>query len=188
MTHPIVLAAKAAYGELTNEEAKAFFKSTAISHTLLVAFYCMEAVYWTVEAGRLMRTFVDSFSTPEEAPTAPVVIAGLLCPAKESPITTQAIATNQQKLEQHITQTLRDKYNVQSNQESDEVGSQSSGQATVEPLQEPVPSEAHSHPQATKAVSTRPRKPRAASGDTGKAKTKTPSGRVPQSRGTVSQK
>jgi hypothetical protein len=186
MTHPIILAAKAAYGELTNEEAKAFFKSTALSHTLLVAFYCMEAVYWTVEAGRLMRTFVDSFSTPE--PEA-VQIAGLLCPAKESPITTQAIATNQQKLEQHITQTIRGIYdNVQFSKTSDEVGSQPSGQATVGVGKEPVPSEADTHQKTEKAVSPRTRKPRAASGDTGKTKAKTTSSRVPRKSGAVSQK
>jgi hypothetical protein len=185
MTHPIILAAKAAYGELTKEEAKAFFKATALSHTLLVAFYALETVYWTVEAGRITRSFVDSFSTPE--PEA-VQIAGLLCPAKESPITTQAVVSNQQKLEQHITQTLRDKYNVQSNQESDEVGDDTNGQAIVGVGKEPIPDQTNTHPQATKAVSTRTRKPRAASGDKQQAKTKTPQSRVPRSRGTVSQK
>jgi hypothetical protein len=185
MTHPIILAAKAAYGELTTEEAKAFFKATALSHTLLVAFYCMEAVYWTVEAGRITRRFVDSFSTPE--PEA-VQIAGLLCPAKESPITTQEIATNQQKLEQHITNTIRGIHNVQSNQESDEVGNDSSGQAIVGVGKEPIPDQTNTHQKTEKAVSTRTRKPRAASGDTGKAKDPASKSRVPRKSGAVQEK
>jgi hypothetical protein len=187
MTHPIILAAKAAYGELTTEEAKAFFKATALSHTLLVAFYCMEAVYWTVEAGRITRRFVDSFSTPE--PEAPVIIAGYLMPAKdEPPITTAAVVTNQQKLEQHITNTIRGIHNVQSNQESDEVGNDSSGQAIVGVGKEPIPDQTNTHQKTEKAVSTRTRKPRAASGDTGKAKDPASKSRVPRKSGAVQEK
>jgi hypothetical protein len=188
MTHPIVLAAKAAYGELTNEEAKAFFKATALSHTLLVAFYALEAVYWTVEAGRITRRFLDSFNPPPASEA--VTIAGLLCPAQdEPPITTEAVVTNQQKLEQHIINTIKGIYdNVESNQESDEVGSQSSGQATVGVGQEPIPDQTDTHQKTTKAVSTRTRKPRAASGDKQQAKDPAPKSRVPRSRGAVSQK
>ena len=168
MTHPIVLAAKAAWGELTTEEAKAFFKSTAVCHTLLVAYYALETVHWTVEAGRLTRRFVDSFnSMPQEAPT----IAGLLPPTKdELPITTAAIVTNQQKLEQHIIQTLQDKFNVQSNQESDQVGQESSSEA----LQEPVLLQPDPHQKTKEAATPRQRKPRGstASGNGGQSSNK----------------
>jgi hypothetical protein len=185
--NPWINAAKAVHAEIVSDEAIAFYKATALSHTLMVAFYALEAVYWTVEAGRITRRFLDSFSTPAHEA---VTIAGLLCPAQdEPPITTEAVVTNQQKLEQHITQTLRGIYdNVESNQESDEVGSQSSGQTTLGVGQEPIPDQTDTHQKTTKAVSTRPRKPRAASGDTGKAKNPAPKSRVPRSRGAVSQK
>ena len=189
MTHPIILAARAAYGELTTEESKAFFKSTALEHSMLTLFYLLEAVYWTVEAGRITRRFLDSFTTPE--PEA-VTIAGYLMPAQdEPPITTQAVVTNQQKLENHITQTLRGKYNVQSNQSGNELH-QEGGQDSLELHQGSV----HDNPSVvSRDIPTTPqtkpprtRKPRAASGDTGKTKAKTTSSRVSRSRGAVSQK
>jgi hypothetical protein len=190
MTHPIVLAAKAAYGELTNAEAKSFFKSTALEHSMLTMFYFLEAVYWTVEAGRITRRFLDSFSTP--APEA-VTIAGLLCPAQdEPPITTEAVVTNQQKLEQQIINTIKGIYdNVESNQSGNELhqegGQDSLGlhQGSVHDIAPVVPRDIPATPQ-TKPPRTR--KPRAASGDTGKAKAKTTSSRVPRKSGAVSQK
>lgn len=178
MTHPIVLAAKAAWGELTTEEAKAFFKSTAVCHTLLVAFYALEAVHWTVEAGRLTRRFVDSFnSMPQEAPTAEVVIAGLLMPAsvQTPPITTEAVLSNQQKLNGFIAKGIQDY--VQSNQESDQVGQESSSEA----LQEPVLLQPDPHQKTKEAATPRQRKPRGstASGNGGQSSNKpNPEGRV----------
>jgi hypothetical protein len=171
MKHPIALAAKAAYVELTTVEAKSFFKSTAVEHSLLTMFYFLEAVHWTVEAGRITRSFVDSFSTQE-------AIAGLLCPAEdEPPITTEAVVTNQQKLEQQITNTLREiQNNVQISEVSMEVHEESS-EVSMEPISEPIPSKADTH--QTEPVPTRTRKPRATSGDRGQSSNKpNPEGRV----------
>jgi hypothetical protein len=183
MKHPIALAAKAAYVELTTVEAKSFFKSTAVEHSLLTMFYFLEAVYWTVEAGRITRGFVDSFSTPKPSTTT---IAGLLCPAQDiPPITTEAVViqSNQQKLEQQITNTLREiQDNVKSNQESDEVSMevhQISSEVGLEPIPEHVPSEADDHQKTEEAVPTRTRKPRAFSGNRGQSSNKpNPEGRV----------
>jgi hypothetical protein len=184
--NPWINAAKAAKAEIVSEEAIAFLKATALSHTLLVAFYALEAVYWTVEAGRITRSFVDSFSTPEESQET---IAGLLCPAQDiPPITTEAVVTNQQKLEQQITNTLRDNQdNVKSNQKSIEVSMEvhsESSEVSLEPIPEHVPSEADDH--QTQPVPTRKQKPRASSGDRVQAKTKTTSSGVPRKSGAVS--
>jgi hypothetical protein len=189
--NPWINAAKAAKAEIVSEEAIAFLKATALSHTLLVAFYALEAVYWTVEAGRITRSFVDSFSTSEGSKTT---IAGLLCPAQDiPPITTEAVViqSNQQKLEQQITNTLREiQDNVKSNQESDEVSMevhQIIGEESLEPIPEPIRSETDDHQKTEEAVPTRTHKPRASSGNRVQAKTKTTSSRVPRKSGAVSQ-
>jgi hypothetical protein len=177
--NPWINAAKAAKAEIVSEEAIAFLKATALSHTLLVAFYALEAVYWTVEAGRITRGFVDSFSTPEESQET---IAGLLCPAQDiPPITTEAVVvqSNQQKLEQHITNTIKGIYDhVQISEVSMEVH-QISGEVSLEPIPEPIPSQSDDHQKTEKAVPTRTRKPRASSGDRGQSSNKpNPEGRV----------
>lgn len=165
MTHPIILAARAAIKELTTEEAKVFFKATALEHSMLTMFYFLEAVYWTVEAGRLTRCFVDSFNPPP-APEA-VKIAGLLCPAQDdSPITTAAVITNQQKLEQHIVKTLQGIYD---HEFCTEIGSMDcdSAQPIVEQVDEPgegvllLPS-GSPEPSDSDSVPTRQRKSRGA--------------------------
>jgi hypothetical protein len=174
--NPWINAAKAAKAELVSEEAIAFLKATALSHTLLVAFYALEAVYWTVEAGRITRGFVDSFSTPKSSQET---IAGLLCPAQDiPPITTKAVViSNQQKLEQHITNTIKGIYNnVQSNQESDEVGDEPVGEAIVGMGEELVPDQVNTH--QTQPVPARKQKPRASSGDRVQAKDPVTAGRV----------
>jgi hypothetical protein len=177
MKHPIALAAKAAYVELTTVEAKSFFKSTAVEHSLLTMFYFLEAVYWTIEAGRITRGFVDSFSVPEESTTT---IAGLLCPAQDiPPITTEAVVvqSNQQKLEQHITQTLREiQDHVKSNQESDEVGDEPVGEAIVGMGEESVPDQINTY--QAQPVPTRKQKPRASSGNRVQAENPAPKSRV----------
>jgi hypothetical protein len=179
--NPWINAAKAAKAEIVSEEAIAFLKATALSHTLLVAFYALESVYWTVEAGRITRSFVDSFSTPEESQET---IAGLLCPAQDiPPITTEAVViqSNQQKLEQQITNTLREiQDNVKSNQKSIEVSMEvhsENSEVSLEPISEPIPSKADDH--QTQPVPTRTRKPRASSGNRGQSSNKpNPEGRV----------
>jgi hypothetical protein len=184
MKHPIALAAKAAYVELTTVEAKSFFKSTAVEHSLLTMFYFLEAVYWTVEAGRITRSFVDSFSTPKPSTTT---IAGLLCPAQDiPPITTEAVVTNQQKLEQQILANIKGIYdNVQISEVSMEVH-QISSEVGLEPIPEHVPSEADDH--QTQPVPTRKQKPRASSGDRVQAENPAPKSRVPRKSGAVPQK
>jgi hypothetical protein len=184
MKHPIALAAKAAYVELTTVEAKSFFKSTAVEHSLLTMFYFLEAVYWTVEAGRITRSFVDSFSTPKPSTTT---IAGLLCPAQDiPPITTEAVVTNQQKLEQQILANIKGIYdNVQISEVSMEVY-QISSEVGLEPIPEHVPSEADDH--QTQPVPTRKQKPRASSGDRVQAENPAPKSRVPRKSGAVPQK
>jgi hypothetical protein len=186
MKHPIALAAKAAYVELTTVEAKSFFKSTAVEHSLLTMFYFLEAVYWTVEAGRITRSFVDSFSTPKSSQET---IAGLLCPAKEEPpITTEAVVSNQQKLEQQILTNIKGIYdNVQKISEVSMEESQISGEESLEPISELIPSEADDHQKTEKAVPTRNPKPRASSGDRVQAKAKTTSSRVPRKSGAIPQ-
>jgi hypothetical protein len=183
--NPWINAAKAAKAELVSEEAIAFLKATALSHTLLVAFYALETVYWTVEAGRITRSFVDSFSTPKPSTTT---IAGLLCPAQdEPPITTEAVViqSNQQKLEQHITNTIKGIYdNVQISEVSMEVHGISS-EISLEPIPEPIPSQADIN--QTQPVPTRKQKPRASSGNRVQAKTKTTSSGVPRKSGAVPQ-
>jgi hypothetical protein len=175
--NPWINAAKAAKAEIVSEEAIAFLKATALSHTLLVAFYALEAVYWTVEAGRITRSFVDSFSTPEESTTT---IAGLLCPAQDiPPITTEAVVvqSNQQKLEQHITNTIKGIYdNAQISEVSMEVH-QISGEVSLEPISEPISNQADID--QTQPVPTRAKKPRASSGNRGQSSNKpNPEGRV----------
>jgi hypothetical protein len=184
--NPWINAAKAAKAELVSEEAIAFLKATALSHTLLVALYALETVYWTVEGGRLMRTFVDSFSTPEESQET---ISGLLCPAQDiPPITTEAVVTNQQKLEQQILANIKGIYdNVQISEVSMEVHEKSS-EIGLEPIPEPIPSQADDCQKTEEAVPTRTRKPRASSGDRVQAETKTTSSGVPRKSGAVPQK
>jgi hypothetical protein len=182
--NPWINAAKAAKAEIVSEEAIAFLKATALSHTLLVAFYTLEAVYWTVEAGRTTRSFVDSFSTPEEGTTT---ISGLLCPAQDiPPIATEVVVvqSNQQKLEQQILTNIKGIYdNVQISEVSMEVHEESS-EVSLEPISEPIPSQADID--QTQPVPTRKQKPRASSGNRVQAKTKTTSSGVPRKSGAVS--
>jgi hypothetical protein len=181
--NPWINAAKAAKAEIVTEEAIAFLKATALSHTLLVAFYWLEAVYWTVEAGRITRSFVDSFSTPNPSTTT---IAGLLCPAKdEPPITTEAVVTNQQKLEQQILTNIKGIYdNVQFSEVSMEVHEISS-EVSLEAIPEPIPSKADVD--QAQPVPARSRKPRASSGNRVQAKTKITSSGMPRKSGAVPQ-
>jgi hypothetical protein len=184
---------------LTTDEAKSFFAATALEHSMLTFFYILEAVYWTVEAGRITRNFVDSFSTPktEAVEDEVTVIAGLLAPAEETaPITTEAVVvSNQQKLEQQLSKTIREIHevtkniegfydNVQSNQDSVQLGEETNHPPLEEISVLPVRGVEADQDQ-TQPVPTRTRKPRASSGNTGKAENQTPSGRVSRARSSV---
>lgn len=190
--NPWISAAKAAFAEVSSEDAKAFYKETAIAHTFWAMFTMLDMVYYTVEAGRKTREFINTWgievpsgeaTTTEEVETE---IAGYLTPAvDEPPVTTEAVITNQQKLETQITNTLREIYeNVEIHQDGTELH-QVSDTEIVEPLQEPVPSEVDSNHQNAESAPSRS-KTRATKRGASKTEAKNSTGRVPRTRRQVS--
>lgn len=177
--NPWINAVKAAKNELASDAALDFFKETSSEHFWMMIFAMLDIVYWTVESGRLAREFVDSFSTPE--PEAETIIAGLLAPAEETaPITTEAsLVSNQQKLEQQITQTIKGIYdNVETNQSSAQLGEESN-QAPLEEVPQLLSGRVDVNQSKEQPVPTRTRKPRASTSDGGQSSNKSqPKSRV----------
>jgi hypothetical protein len=178
--NPWINAVKAAKNELASDAALEFYKETSSEHFWMMIFALLDIVYWTVESGRLAREFVDSFSTPE--PEAETIIAGLLAPAEDiQPITTSAVViqTNQERLEQQITQTIKGIYdNVQISENSVQLG-EATNQAPLEEAPQLLSGRVDAHQDQTQPVPTRTRKPRASTSDGGQSSNKSqPKSRV----------
>jgi hypothetical protein len=183
--NPWLAAAKAAWTEVSSLEAREFFQMTAIQHTLMVIFGIADLCVGTVEAGRMTREFIHDWAQKPTVATAEaeVAIAGLLPPAT-MPITTQSIV-QANKLEQQITQSLRDFYNNEFHQECDPMGKTTCPEARLESDQKPHRNRGAIRDKTTKTAPGGPGKTRSASGSGSKADNKKTSGRVPRSRGKV---